>query len=563
MKKKFAWVGAVARLAVRITSKLNIGKRLAAGFGLVLLFILMVGAIGVGAMEALYKNVNEIVLYNNSKMAFAEAMKGAISQHENRILGLLLATDDEQKQEIADNIKWQLEQYSDARKGLDELFATGGANEAEAKIAAKIDAGEKRVTPALAKALELSLANKNADALKVLKEEVKPVMRAWLTDINELVSIEQHKNDAAAVATESRYLQARQLALACVAAALLLGGLIAVLISSSITRPLRHAVAVADRLATGDLAVTVETVTDDETGRLLKSMRNMVEKLAAVVTEVKNNAESLSSASNEVSATAQNLSQAASEQAAGVEETSASLEEMTASIAQNTENAKVTDGMASRASSEAVEGGSVVKETVVAMKSIADKIRIIDDIAYQTNLLALNAAIEAARAGDRGRGFAVVATEVRKLAERSQRAAQDISKVAGSSVGLAEKAGTLLDAMVPNIRKTSDLVQEITAASEEQSIGVRQINGAIGQLNQVTQTNAASSEELAATAEELSSQAAKLSTAMEFFRLDATNEQTRIVESAEVTRLRPAPTLRVVGNLALKDVPDEKNYVRF
>jgi methyl-accepting chemotaxis protein len=196
------------------------------------------------------------------------------------------------------------------------------------------------------------------------------------------------------------------------------------------------------------------------------------------------------------------------------------MEQMTASISQNTENAKVTDGMASKAAIEAAEGGEAVGKTVEDMKSIASKIGIIDDIAYQTNLLALNAAIEAARAGDHGKGFAVVAAEVRKLAERSQVAAQEIGNLASSSVKQAERAGSLLTEMVPTIRKTSDLVQEIASASSEQSSGVAQINGAMGQLNQATQQNASASEELAATAEELGSQAEQLQQTMTFFQLD-------------------------------------------
>jgi methyl-accepting chemotaxis protein len=192
---------------------------------------------------------------------------------------------------------------------------------------------------------------------------------------------------------------------------------------------------------------------------------------------------------------------------------------MTSSIAQNTENAKVTEGMAGKAAQDAADGGESVNATVAAMKQIAKKISIIDDIAAQTNLLALNAAIEAARAGEHGKGFAVVAAEVRKLAERSQVAAQEIGEVATSSVELAEKAGKLLEQMVPAIRKTADLVQEISAASSEQSSGVGQINSAVGQLNQTTQQNASSSEELAATSEEMSSQAEQLQQTMTFFKV--------------------------------------------
>jgi len=279
-----------------------------------------------------------------------------------------------------------------------------------------------------------------------------------------------------------------------------------------------YAASVITRVAHGDLAVEVVT-RDGDKDSMLVAMKGMVEKLSQVVAEVNGSAESLAGASEEVSATAQSLSQASSEQAAGVEETSASIEEMTSSIGQNTENAKVTDAMATKAANEATEGGEAVKATVAAMKQIAQKIGIIDDIAYQTNLLALNAAIEAARAGEHGKGFAVVAAEVRKLAERSQVAAQEIGTVASSSVELAEKAGRLLDEMVPNIKKTSNLVQEISAASAEQSSGVNQINAAVSQLSHTTQHTASSSEQLAATAEEMSSKAEQLQQAMSFFKL--------------------------------------------
>jgi len=272
-------------------------------------------------------------------------------------------------------------------------------------------------------------------------------------------------------------------------------------------------------IAQGDLTQRVPGEFKGTFARLRDDANGSCDKLSEIIGEVRSAADNLSSASEEVSATAQSLSQSSSEQAASVEETSASVEQMSASITQNSENAKVTDGMATKAAKEAAEGGEAVGATVTAMKQIADKIGIIDDIAYQTNLLALNAAIEAARAGEHGKGFAVVAAEVRKLAERSQVAAQEIGQLAGSSVDMAERAGKLLEQMVPSIKKTSDLVQEITAASEEQSSGVSQINGAMNQLNQTTQQNASASEELAATAEEMSGQAEQLQQVMAFFKV--------------------------------------------
>ena len=278
------------------------------------------------------------------------------------------------------------------------------------------------------------------------------------------------------------------------------------------------AAAVANRIALGDFTSEIELKAGD-TSSLMASMLQMSEKLSETITQVRTTAEELTHASTQVASTSQVLSQATSEQAASLEETTSAIEQMSASIAQNTDNAKTTDGIARKSSEDALAGGGAVRSTVAAMKSIAGKISIIDDIAYRTDLLALNAAIEAARAGEHGKGFAVVAAEVRKLAERSQVAAQEIGELASSSVETAESAGTLLETMLPSIRKTADLVSEITAASEEQTTGVNQISQAMTQLNSVTQQNAASSEELSATAEEMSAQAMNLMEVMAQFKV--------------------------------------------
>jgi methyl-accepting chemotaxis protein len=278
--------------------------------------------------------------------------------------------------------------------------------------------------------------------------------------------------------------------------------------------------ALVDGATQGDFSRRLALASEEPFYQVLSNKFNdLINTVSKTIVEVRVAASELTSAANQVSETSQSLSQSAASQAASVEETSASLQEMAASVKQNADNANVTDGMATKAAKEAMEGGEAVTRTVEAMKAIATKISIIDDIAYQTNLLALNAAIEAARAGEHGRGFAVVAAEVRKLAERSQVAAQEIGHLAGSSVGLAEKAGELLKHMVPSIHKTSELVQEIAAASGEQSDGVVQINGAMEHLNAATQQNASAAEQLSATSEELSAQATQLQGIMGFFRL--------------------------------------------
>lgn len=325
--------------------------------------------------------------------------------------------------------------------------------------------------------------------------------------------------------------------------AVLIGVGMTILITRAITRPMRLGVAFAETVASGDLTAILEVNQKDEIGILADALRDMVEHLKEIVADIMTAGKNVAAGSQEISTSSQSLSEGASKQAASTEEISASMEEMDSSIQQNANNAEETNKMAQKAAQDGADSGEAVSQTVDAMKEIAERIAIIEDIARNTNLLALNAAIEAARAGEHGKGFAVVAAEVRKLAERSQKAAVEIGELSTKSVKVAEGAGELLAALVPDIRRTAELIQEINASSMEQRSGSRQISSAIVQLDQVVQQNASQSEEMSSMAEELSSQAEQLQDTISFFKLDES-----AAHRGDVVRQLPPPQS---GNYAI------------
>ena len=407
-------------------------------------------------------------------------------------------------------------------KEVKDLVAAGKIQEAQAQYAQVLPIAESVFThfrEMRAQAEEAQHAFQEMGQLLMIKSKVaQDKLDATMFEAVELTTRTSAKEAAAAEAEAG---QAMTVATGGMVFGVIIALALGLILTRTITGPVYKGVEFARKLAQGDLTAEVDVHQKDELGILAQALRDMVAKLREIVTEVQSASDNVASGSEELSASAEQLSQGATEQAASVEEVTSSMEEMGTNIRQNADNASQTEKIALKAAKDAEAGGKAVIQAVGAMKNIAEKISIVEEIARQTNLLALNAAIEAARAGEHGKGFAVVAAEVRKLAERSGTAAAEISELSSSTVNVADQAGQMLTKLVPDIQRTAELVQEISAASNEQNAGAEQINKALQQLDQVIQQNASASEEMASTSEELSSQAEQLQSTISFFHLGA------------------------------------------
>ena len=519
---------------MNILKNMKIGKRLGLSFGIILLFMVVLVVLGIGSMANIEEHIDKIVKINNVRSEAANQMGDTVREVSIILRNALLVKESSKREEQISRIATERGKYEAALRKVEDL--TPATDTKGSEIIARVKAGQETARPLNNKVVELTKAGKDAEAIDLMNREARPAVRNWIGAVDGLIAYQADRNKFRYEEAVKAYDSSRTMMIIIGVVALLLAIASAILITRSIVIPLNEAVAISSSLAKGDLTVSVEVKSQDETGQLLAAMKGMVEKLQSVVSDVRGAADNVAAGSQQLSAGAQQLSQGATEQASAIEEVSSSMEEMVSNIRQNADNAQQTEKIAVKSAQDAREGGKVVTNTVGAMKEIADKISIIEEIARQTNILALNAAIEAARAGEHGKGFAVVASEVRKLAERSQTAAAEISQLSKSSVEVAEKAGEMLAKLVPDIQKTAELVQEISAGSNEQNAGAEQINKAIQQLDQVIQQNAGASEEMASTSEELSSQAEQMQGTISFFRIDGNSSAVR----AEVKKPRKA-----------------------
>jgi methyl-accepting chemotaxis protein len=515
--------------------RFTVKAKLAIAFGVVLLLSMAAGGLAYVKLSEMIDTADSLVSRANRMDRAAEIEKGILLQVRAE-KNLILAPEGEADRFIAEIAK-QRETLSKLKEEIQAAASPEGK-----KLMENFGVAYARMNAVQDDVLKTARTDKAKAAERSMTEVRKAVAEAMEAANVYVTNVKKNMAAQAAQAHEDGN-RAQLLLISAVLASLVIGLIAAIWISLSISRGLGRAVGLAGAVADGDLSQSIKVTSNDEIGDLVTSLNSMVEKLKQIVAEALTAAQNVSAGSQELSASAEQLSQGATEQASSAEEASSSMEEMASNVKQNADNANQTEKIAAQSAKDAEASGVAVGRAVNAMQTIAEKITIVQEIARQTDLLALNAAVEAARAGEHGKGFAVVASEVRKLAERSQAAAADIGTLSTETVKVAREAGDMLSKLVPDIKKTAELVQEITAACREQDVGSAQINQAIQQLDKVGQQNASASEQVSSTSEELASQAEQLQSTISFFRIE---------HAGRGEAAAPAPIDRAVTQLRAK-----------
>ena len=516
---------------------MKIGTRLGLGFTLVLLLLIASTMLGINRMAMIQDHLHKITRINNQETKLITAMRMTVYERGLAMRNLALMNEEELMKQQVVLIKAQARQYSETEAELLKMFTSeeGGNPEGKALLD-KIKSHETASLPLITKAIEFGMDYKPFEASKVMMEELLPVQNKWMDALDALIGMEEKLNEQDTVDTENAYFSARMMMLGMGLAAVLWGVITAFQLTRRLTKQLGgepdYAAAIAESIAAGDLAIEIETQPGDHNS-LLHAMKTMRNSLANIVDQVRRGTDTIATESIQIASGNQDLSARTEMQASSLQETASSMEELTATVKHNADNARQASKLAESASEVAARGGKVVAQVVDRMGAIKDSSRkivdiigVIDGIAFQTNILALNAAVEAARAGEQGRGFAVVAAEVRNLAQRSASAAKEIKGLIGDSVeqvemgsSLVDDAGDTMTELVSSVQRVADIMGEITAASQEQSAGIEQVNQAILSMDGVTQQNAALVEQAAAAAESLQNQASKLAHLVDFFKV--------------------------------------------
>jgi methyl-accepting chemotaxis protein len=548
---------------------MSISTRLGLGFGCLLVLLIAVAAVGQLSMNRVQEQMRQITGAGASKTKLVNGMLESVGSLgiQSRSSAMLNEIDPKKAQEQIQAARKTLQEYAKQEAQLAELITPATATSAETALLQQVQESSKKVRPEIEGAMQSADDGDTVAASLNLMTRAAPLEALWRQRLTELIALQNSLNEEATASAEVTQARARWTGGLLVAIAMGLGVLIAWRITASITQPIGRAVVVAERIARGDLTSQVEVRINDETGRLLEAIAAMQDRLRSLVGEIGQAADSILVASSEVASGNQDLSQRTEQTSHNLQGASQALADLTGTVAQSAESAHQANGLASKASTAATQGGEVVTQVVRTMdaisassRKISDITSVIDSIAFQTNILALNAAVEAARAGEQGRGFAVVASEVRGLAGRAANAAREIKALINDSAQqvqegstLVNHAGTSIAQLVQSVRQVSDIMSEITAATREQSQRISDVSQSVGSLEEMTQQNAALVEEGAAAAESLKDQAGRLTQVVHTFRLTRENAQDRNWQTAAapMPALAPHASLAPVQRVAL------------